>query len=774
MGALRRAFGGAIIAVLWLAAAASADAQEQAGSQGRRVALVIGNSAYQTVGVLPNPANDADAVAESLGRLGFDVTKVDNATIGEMRAALQSYENKVAGSEIAVVYYAGHGMEMNGENYLIPIDAKLSRDTHVQDEALPLSRVLAAVEGASKLRLIMLDACRNNPFAAQMVRSDPRRAVTRGLALVEPTGSTLVSYAAKGGTTADDGSGEHSPYTTALLANLETPGLEISFLFRKVRAEVMRETSGNQEPFTYGSLGEQLIYFREEQAPPAANNQQASPAVVDPDANVASAYQAATAINTIEAWDAFLKYHDSGYYADLARAARNKLDPPVFVANVPAQPEVTQQATTDDAAQQCDRLTAYEYDPQRPSTVPGVSVQGVRDNIDAARTACTTAVQDHPTVGRYLYQLGRIENIAGNYSEAARLYEQAGGLGSGAAMNDLGVLYQLGTGVTQSFETARQWYEKAAAVGATDAMANLGNLYDQGQGIPQDLAESGRWYEKGAAMGNADAIAAIGYRFDEGRGVTQDWTEARKWYEKAALKGSAYAMNNLGFLFDWGRGGAEDFALARYWYEKASALGNAWAMNNLGFLYENGRGVSVDYGEARKWYEQAASAGNAVAMNNLGNIYSNGRGVTVDYSQAFTWYTQAANAGNLDAMTNLGNLYDNGQGTTQDFAQAKFWYEKAAAAGNGNAIHNMGYLYEVGHGVPQDNGMAAAYYVQALQQRNAATITEFRDNSTSYSVEVRRAVQQFLIDQGYLSGPADGVIGLQSQEALTAWQNGGR
>lgn len=770
MGALTK-FYRSVLVVVVLAVAGTAGVAQAAGETGRRVALIFGNSAYQTVGMLVNPVRDADAVAESFQRLGFDVTHIDNANVSMMRSALQDFELKAAGAEIAVVYYAGHGIELGGDNYLIPIDAKLTRDTHVQDEAIPLTRVLAAVEGATKLRLVLLDACRNNPFASQMEVTNARRAIGRGLARVEPTGSTLVAYAAKEGTTADDGDADHSPYTAALLANLETPGLEVNFLFRRVRDDVMQRTGGMQEPFVYGSLGGTPIYFKPEPETPQVDVVQQRPGVVDNDASVASAYQAAVAINTIEAWDAFLKYHDSGYYADLARAARNKLDPPIFVANIPSQPEITEQAQESNG-DRCDRLAAYEYDPQRPAGVAGVPNATLRQQLDDALDACTKAAQEQPRDARYTFNLARVTNMSGRQVESVGLYRAAAELGSAAGMNDLGVSYQLGTGLSVDYDQARQWYEKAAAGGSTDAMANLGNLYDQGLGVTQDFVQSGQWYQKGADLGNADAMAAIGYRYDNGRGVAQDFAEARRWYEKAALKGSVYAMNMLGFLFDWGRGGAVDSALAKYWYEKAAAEGNAFALSNLGNMYQNGRGVAVDFAKARGYFEQAAALGNAFAMNGLGDLYANGRGVTQDYGQAAQWYQKAADGGNAEAMNSLGNLYDAGTGVQQDYALARSWYEKAAGAGNGNAVHNLGYLYEVGHGVGRDAARAASYYVQALSMRNAATITEFRDNSTSYSAEVRRAVQQFLIDRGYLTGPADGVIGDRSKDALTAWQNG--
>jgi uncharacterized caspase-like protein len=160
-----------------------------------------------------------------------------------------------------VIYYAGHGIEVSNTNYLIPVDAKLASDRDVTFETVPLDRVMAASEGAKGMRLVILDACRDNPFAAAMARKTATRSVSRGLSRVEPDGGTLVVYAAKAGQVAQDGDGGNSPFVTALASNLQKPNVEIGKLFRLVRDDVMKATNRQQEPFTYGSLpGEDFIF----------------------------------------------------------------------------------------------------------------------------------------------------------------------------------------------------------------------------------------------------------------------------------------------------------------------------------------------------------------------------------------------------------------------------------------------------------------------------------------------------------------------------------
>jgi tetratricopeptide (TPR) repeat protein len=231
----------------------------------RRIALVIGNSAYENIPALPNPERDATLVGDVLKRTGFEsVTVLSNLRKDALTAALRNFATQAENADWAVVYYAGHGMEVGGINYMIPVDARIAADRDIGFEGVPLEQVLNAAERAKKLRLVILDACRDNPFASQMKRTMTvaSRSVTRGLAAVEPEAGTLVVYAAKDGETAIDGDGNDSPFALAFVKNLQTPGLEIRRLFDYVRDDVMEATGRKQKPFSYGSIsGRQDFYF---------------------------------------------------------------------------------------------------------------------------------------------------------------------------------------------------------------------------------------------------------------------------------------------------------------------------------------------------------------------------------------------------------------------------------------------------------------------------------------------------------------------------------
>jgi uncharacterized caspase-like protein len=287
----------------------------------KRVAFVVGNSKYQNVVALANPANDAAAITEMFKKAAFDVVESRRDLKNtEIRRALRDFTEKARDADIAVIYYAGHGLEVDGTNYLVPVDAVLERDSDAYDEAISLDRVLQAIEPAKQLRLVILDACRDNPFAKSMKRTLASRALGRGLAGVEPSRpNTLIAFAAKGGSTAADGDAQNSPFTTALLTHLARPGLELGKAFRLVRDDVMKATGNRQEPFVYGSLGGNDVMLVP--APAVAT----APVIADPNAGVRSDYELAERVGTKEAWDSFVAAHPSGFYADLAKAQRNKL-----------------------------------------------------------------------------------------------------------------------------------------------------------------------------------------------------------------------------------------------------------------------------------------------------------------------------------------------------------------------------------------------------------------------------------------------------------------
>jgi formylglycine-generating enzyme required for sulfatase activity len=291
----------------------------------KRIALVIGNSTYERVPQLQNPVQDASAMSQMFKASAFDtVTLKLDLKASEMRRALRDFADDARDADIAIIYFAGHGLEIQGINYLIPVDAVLERDIDAYDEAVPLDRLLHAMEPARQLRLVVLDACRDNPFAKSMKHGSASQPFDRGLARIEQSGlasvgptslNTLVAFAAKAGSTAADGDARNSPFTAALIKYLPTPGLDLRKAFGFVRDEVLKVTHNQQEPFIYGSLGGNDVPLVPQ--PPAPQ--------VDPDTAARDDYERASGVNAVATWDSFIKKYPTGFYGDLAKAQRERL-----------------------------------------------------------------------------------------------------------------------------------------------------------------------------------------------------------------------------------------------------------------------------------------------------------------------------------------------------------------------------------------------------------------------------------------------------------------
>ena len=224
-----------------------------------RIALVIGNSDYTSVTALPNPANDAREMTKFLSSAGFEVVQAPNLTQSDMRRTIGNFASKVAEKgpdTVALVFYAGHGLQVDGENFLVPVDAQIEREADVPLQSMRLADLMNALSSVpSKTRMVILDACRNNPFSAI------NKTAGRGLAIVDAPNGSLVSYSTAPGTEALDGDGVNSPYTTALLQIGKEPGLPIEQVLKRVRLAVSGATNQQQFPWESSSLTAEFSFF---------------------------------------------------------------------------------------------------------------------------------------------------------------------------------------------------------------------------------------------------------------------------------------------------------------------------------------------------------------------------------------------------------------------------------------------------------------------------------------------------------------------------------
>jgi tetratricopeptide (TPR) repeat protein len=222
--------------------------QSQSQQKQRRTALVIGNASYQD-NPLKNSINDAEAMANALKDVGFDVILLENADLKQIENAIDTFHHQLKAGGVGLFYYAGHGTQVDGENYLIPVNAKLDVAEDVRYEAIPVGKVLARMEdAANQMNIVILDACRNNPFARKW------RSSQRGLAPIQSARGALIAFATEPGGVAADGEGENGLYTSFLLKHLKTPNLDVELMFKRVREDLVQATQNKQVPWEYSSL----------------------------------------------------------------------------------------------------------------------------------------------------------------------------------------------------------------------------------------------------------------------------------------------------------------------------------------------------------------------------------------------------------------------------------------------------------------------------------------------------------------------------------------
>lgn len=308
----------------------------------KRVALIIGNAEYANATSLANPANDANAIADSLERLDFSVVRGIDMGLMDMRRAVREFSRQLDGADVALFYYAGHGMQVFGENYLIPIDAELADEADLDFSSLKIDLVLRQMEREPRIKIVILDACRDNPFETQLARSmgatRSTRALGSGLAEINPAGGTMIAFATDPGDVALDGTGKHSPFTEALLKHIETPGLEVNVMMTRVRGDVFRSTGERQRPWTNTSLTGEFYLAAEPEAEPvevaSLPDAPASAPSFDERQIELALWNAVADSGQTEDYQAYLAQYPNGVFAAVARNRIAALE----TADDPAEP----------------------------------------------------------------------------------------------------------------------------------------------------------------------------------------------------------------------------------------------------------------------------------------------------------------------------------------------------------------------------------------------------------------------------------------------------
>lgn len=629
----------------------------------QRVALIVGVSKYEKVPALVNPAKDARLVQATLQKLGFQVTVLNDPTRMQLIEGLGQFEEAAKGSEAAVIYYAGHGAMIDGVNYLLPKDAVSTSKTALTASSLESASLGQALQGAKAVRLIILDACRNNPTATRSLGGG-----TRGLAReAGPTSTSVVTLmAAAPGQVAQDGvaGAANSPFAIALTQGMTRPGITVGELPSYVQAEVERMTEGEQTPDLQGIWPN--VHWSFDPAGPA---------------RVASAATPAADVTKIK-WE-----KDQVFWQSI----KDSDDPADFKAYMEAQDRG--EITGSFRRLAANRIKSLEKLPPGSFQVASRSAAPGQDLVTQARDAFTR----------------------GDYAGAVRDWTAAARQGNGAAMYNLGVLSLTGKGVAKDPAAAARWFKDSADAGHSGGMVNWALCRLNGFGIAKDEADGVRWLQQAANRGSATGMGMLAEAYLRGRGVGADPRQAAAWLQKAVDAGDGPSIAQLADLYEQGQGVGRDVRRAFTLYQRAATAGDTDAMVRLGYAYEDGEAVAKDEVQAATWYQRAAELGNSEGMSSLAVMFETGAGLPQDYGRAAEYYRLAANAGDARGYLGLGSLTARGAGVRQNPAEALRLFQAAADRGSALAMRNLGILYETGQGVKADRRKAVEWYRKAAE-----------------------------------------------------------
>ena len=544
-----------------------------------RIALVIGNSSYSHASYLANPGNDARAVSAVLRSDGYDVTTELDLGVEAMRRALGVFASKASTADIALIYYAGHGIEVGGENFLIPTDARLLSDAEVEFETIPLDLLVRAAGRAKVLGLVILDACRNNPFAAKMRTVGGPRSVGRGLATVQTAGSnTLIAYAAAAGAVADDGAGTNSPYTAAFLEAWREPAKDVRLFFGAVKEKLVSKTGGMQEPFTYSSLGSAQILLKkvERFSPPfdvfatmwakcEKGNHNFCRALIRNDGGTGYGRLASVII------DADLAFSQK---QDLKNQHANEaLGGGVDGGSI--QPSPLKDEVVSDRKQLarsevtlCHKMAADPNDENRHRGVSGVKEWDIE--ADDAIAACASALENEPDDPQLMYQLARAHSAKKSYKSMFPLLETSCNETYSRACIVLGSLYSSGEGTAKNDSKAYELWMKAAAFNNSLGMRLVAYALKTGEGVEKNLQLSETYYEKSCNLGNGFACGILGEQHRDAGNMER----AAHLFDLSCSDNEVAGCNIVGGLHESKRLKDSSIEKALYYYHKACVLGS--------------------------------------------------------------------------------------------------------------------------------------------------------------------------------------------------------
>lgn len=517
----------------------------------RRAALVIGNSNYQEMSQLRNAQGDAAAIADMLAGLGFDVMQLYEADERSMKNALRRFARQARGYDFVMFYFAGHGVQDEGFNYLLPVEARLELQSELR-YCLSADDVVQQLDALpASARLIVLDACRN-------AHKSWTRNADEGLARMEAGEGTVILFSTQSGKKALDGDGDHSPFATAMLENIAKPDVDFTHAINSVVRDTYNATQKMQYPLLVGALLSDFSFnskIVEDTTLPEIPSFNVLTFNSSPDADSISSPPSG---GQIYAWvkegeQACIDKNYSKAFNLFSKAAEHGNSDALYYLGVMY-------------------MDGLGFDKDYSEAVKWFRKAAVKGNALAQNNLGA------------MYNKGN--GVPQNPAEAIKWYLMAAEQGDTIAQYNIAVMYHEGKGVTQDFEEAFKWYIKSAENGYANGQLNLGFLYMTGNGVKQDYSEAMKWYRRAAEKGNLMAKNNIGIMYLEGYGVVKDYAQAYNWFHMAARKGNVYAQFNIGMMFAEGRGVNKSIEEARYWLKKAAEQGHIDAREKLKELTE--------------------------------------------------------------------------------------------------------------------------------------------------------------------------------------------
>ena len=639
-----------------------------------RLALVIGNSDYSNVTKLANPTNDARLISSSLELVGFTTITTVNASRRDFLEAVTDFVGKIGPDTVAVVYYAGHGIQYHDENFLLPVDTEIKKPGDLPFEGVSLKVITDEVmAGKPRVAIFILDACRDNPLKGGA--KTPVADLDDGLARMPGAVGTFIAFATAPGAAAMDGAGADSPFSMALASYISKPGLPIEQVFKRVRETVVDKTNGLQVPWDNTSLITDFFFVTALGEEPEVVRMSEADATAWRDASTADTAQAyktymskypdglfvdlaAAHIRAAEAparsekpnsgkekrglssaadlsdWNSaneagnsaayknYLLAHPEGLFAKLARlriedtsSADLSSMTPITTVQTPNFQEFVENPLYPEVTD-CDRLAGHVQEAADPSV-------GVYFNqIDPAKAVpvCQRALEQYPDSLRILINYARAIDASGRHEEARQLYQAGAEAGFPIAYRSMGDVYRDGRGVEKDLKEARYWYALGAEKHNVFAELNLALIYEGGLGVQVNKAKAVQWLWRSAKQGFAPSMEKLAGYYLEGDIIPKDERQAALLLQGAAEMGHVWAEQRLGQLYISGTGVKADPQVGREWIERSATQGNVYAQAEVAKLYRDGVGGKPDTVAALKWLYLAKKGGVDAAGETLSEL----------------------------------------------------------------------------------------------------------------------------------------------------------